>query len=580
MKKYNEVYKRLFIIYTAILITCVLSLDAYFIYYSKKNIKNQKLYLNKKMIEDIELELIKNSNSADRIVNGIYDQSFIATDLVNLLNNDSTTYLRMKLDYLAKSDLEFYNGIQRYVNQAFNTYRQIVSIKFVSYSRQELIELDTDGTIRKEILDRNTVENMQNQKVISENGKTSYIKEISNPIDLKKEGLILITYDNAVIDEIVQSYGDDAIIIDQYGKVIFDSDDNYDREMLLEYVGKLSIEDKINLDGSIYYTNVLVDKLGNIVLGRINSYEATKLPITYYLMLIFIDILVVVVAVFIIHIKLKNLSERMNKIITTMDQVKEGNLDVRIDITDDKDELNYIATQFNDMCIDLKNHIEISYLAEMNKKEAELSKKKAEMLSLQSKINPHFLYNTLESIRMKAIANGNRDVGRMLFLLGNLFRNQLKEDDIITIKKEINYCKEYLELFKFRYDDKFNYYINCEPELLNKEIIKFILQPLAENYTVHGIRREDYDNELHINIFKNNDNIKIVIEDNGVGIDKDKINEINQKIKEKDFTGKSIGIANTHERILLLYGEEYGLKIDEEFKNGTRIILNIPMRGE
>ena len=184
MKKYNAVYKRLFIIYTAILVTCVLSLDAYFIYYSKENIKSQKLYLNKKMIEDIELELIKNTNSVDRIVNGIYDQSFIATDLVNLLNNDSTTYLKMKLDYLAKSNLEFYNGIQRYVNQAFNTYRQIVSIKFLSYARQELIELDTDGTISKEVLDRNTVESMQNQKVISENGKISYIKEISNPVKM------------------------------------------------------------------------------------------------------------------------------------------------------------------------------------------------------------------------------------------------------------------------------------------------------------------------------------------------------------------------------------------------------------
>ena len=580
MGKYNAVYKRLFIIYTAILVTCVLSLDAYFIYYSKENIKDQKLYLNKKMIEDIELELIKNTNSVDRIVNGIYDQSFIATDLVNLLNNDSTTYLKMKLDYLAKSDLEFYNGIQRYVTQVFNTYRQIVSIKFLSYARQELIELDTDGTISKENLDRNTVESMQNQKVISENGKISYIKEISNPIDLKKEGLILIAYDNKVIDEIVESYENEAIIIDQSGKVIFDSDDNYDREMLVDYIGKLSIEDKISLDGNIYYTNVLVDKLGNIVLGRVNSYEATKLPLTYYLMLMFIDILVVLVAIFIIHIKLKGLSERMNKIITTMEQVKEGNLDARIDITDDKDELNYIATQFNDMCIDLKKHIEISYLAEMNKKEAELSKKKAEMLSLQSKINPHFLYNTLESIRMKAIVSGNRDVGRMLFLLGNLFRNQLKEDDVITIEKEINYCKEYLELFKFRYDDKFNYYINCDPELLNKKIIKFILQPLAENYTVHGIRREDYDNELNIDILKNNDNIKIVIEDNGIGIDKNKINEINKKIKEKDFTGKSIGIANTHERIILLYGEDYGVKVDEEFENGTRIILNIPMRGE
>lgn len=580
MKRHNEVYKRLFIIYIVILVTCVLALDVYFIYCSKENIKEQKLYLNKKMIEDIELELIKNNNSVDRIVNGIYDQSFIATDLVNLLNNDSTTYLKMKLDYLSQSDLEFYNGIQRYVTQAFDTYRQIVSIKFVSYSRKELININTSGSIRRWELDRSIVEKMQNQKIISKDDKISYIKEISNPIDLKKEGLILITYDNKIIREIVKSYGDNAVIIDQYGKVIFDSDDDYDKERLLNYIGKLSIRDKISLDGNVYYTNVLIDKLGNIILGRINGYEATRLSLSYYVMLIFIDILVLVISISIIYFKLKNLSERMNNIITSMDEVKAGNLDIRINITDDKDELNYIATQFNNMCRDLKKYIEISYLAEMNKREAELSKKKAEMLSLQSKINPHFLYNTLESIRMKAISNGNREVGRMLFLLGNLFRNQLKEDDVITIGKEIIYCKEYLELFKFRYDDKFNYYIDCEEELLNKEIIKFVLQPLVENYTVHGIRREDYDNELYIHIFKYDNNIKIVIEDNGVGIDKNRIIEINKRIREKDFSGKSIGIANTHERIMLLYGEDYGVRVDEEFESGTRIILDIPMRGE
>lgn len=580
MKRHNEVYKRLFIIYIVILVTCVLALDVYFIYCSKENIKEQKLYLNKKMIEDIELELIKNNNSVDRIVNGIYDQSFIATDLVNLLNNDSTTYLKMKLDYLSQSDLEFYNGIQRYVTQAFDTYRQIVSIKFVSYSRKELININTSGSIRRWELDRSIVEKMQNQKIISKDDKISYIKEISNPIDLKKEGLILITYDNKIISEIVKSYGDNAVIIDQYGKVIFDSDDDYDKERLLNYIGKLSIRDKISLDGNVYYTNVLIDKLGNIILGRINGYEATRLSLSYYVMLIFIDILVLLISISIIYFKLKNLSERMNNIITSMDEVKAGNLDIRINITDDKDELNYIATQFNNMCRDLKKYIEISYLAEMNKREAELSKKKAEMLSLQSKINPHFLYNTLESIRMKAISNGNREVGRMLFLLGNLFRNQLKEDDVITIGKEIIYCKEYLELFKFRYDDKFNYYIDCEEELLNKEIIKFILQPLVENYTVHGIRREDYDNELYIHIFKYDNNIKIVIEDNGVGIDKNRIIEINKRIREKNFSGKSIGIANTHERIMLLYGEGYGIRVDEEFESGTRIILDIPMRGE
>lgn len=580
--RYNDVYKRLFIIYTCVLLLCVGSLDAYFIYYSKENIKEQRLYLNKKMIEDIELELIKNTNSAERILNGIYNQNFIAMDLISLLNNDLTSYLEKKLDYLAQSELEFYNGIERYVTQTFSAYKEIINIEFVSYTRQEVLKFNTNSRLTKDLLDRSTVEKLQNQKILSGKNKISYIKEIRNPSDLKKEGLMIITYSTDIIEELVQSYGDDAIIVDQYGQVVYDSDSDYDygQQKLLDSIDKLSIVDKINLGDGSYYTNLIVDKLGNRILGRVDSVKATYLPISYYLTLLLMDILVISITVFIIHIKLKKLSERMNKIVQGMEQLKAGNLDVKIELTGQKDELNFIAEQFNNMCIDLKNYIDISYLAEINKTEAELSQKKAEMSALQSKINPHFLYNTLEAIRMKAISSGNREVGRMLYLLGNLFRSQLKEDDIITIEKEIKYCKEYLELFKYRYDEKFDYHIQCEEELYEQKIIKFVLQPLVENYIVHGMRREDCDNELGVYVFRKAKDIRIVIQDNGKGIQKEKVESINKKLREKDFSGKSIGIVNTHERITLQYGDNYGVKIDESFEDGTRIILDIPMRGE
>lgn len=577
--KHSEVYKRLFVIYTAVLLISVISLDIYFIYYSKKDVRLQKLYLNEKMIEDIELELIKQTNASERIINGIYNQEFIAEDIINILNNDLTTYLKLKLDYLTDSEGVFYNGIEKYIDQTFSQYKEIINIELVSYSRQQSLKFSPNGTLRTEELDKYFVENLQKKKIISGEDIISHIKEVTNPHNLKKEGLIIITYNTDSIKKITESYEYESLIVDQYGEVAYDSDKNYDQEKLLKYIENPGLvpQSQIKLDNRNYYVNILIDKLGNVILGRADSLKINSLPIKYYVTLFFIDLIVILAAVFIIYIKLMSLSNRMNKIVHAMEQVKCGNLDVKIDFSDQKDELSFIAEQFNTMCVDLKSYIDISYLAEMNKKEAELSKKRAEMSALQSKINPHFLYNTLESIRMKAICKGNREVARMLYLLANLFRSQLKEDDIITIEKEVKYCKEYLELFKFRYDDKFNYYIDCEEEISNQKVIKFILQPIIENYIVHGIRREDYDNEISIKIFRKEKIIRMIVVDNGYGIKPEKVKEINQKLKYKDFQGKSIGIINTHERIILQYGDLYGVKIDEDFKSGTRIILDIPM---
>lgn len=579
--KYNDVYKRLFIIYTIVLLISIAALDIYFIYYSKSNLKEQQLYLNQKMIEDIELDLIKNSNSSERIINGIYNQEFIAEDVIRLLNNNLTSYLKSKLDYLSSSEQKFYNGVERYVSQVFSQYKELINIEFISYSRQESIKFDSNNVITTNNLEKTFVEYIQKQSIISSKNKISYVKEIRDINTLKTEGLMVLTYSTNNIRDIIDSYGYDAIIVNKNGEVIYDSEEDYNQEKLLKYIQSTGLSSKgyIKLGKNTYDLNILMDKSGNIILGRVDRSKAVTLPINYYVTLIFIDILVILIAVFIIHLKMIRLSERMDKIIRAMSELKDGNLDVKIDIKEQKDELTLIAEQFNSMCVDLKSYIDISYLAEMKKKEAELTQKKAEMSALQSKINPHFLYNTLESIRMKAICSGDRDVGRMLYLLAKLFRSQLKEDEVITIGKEIQYCKDYLELFKYRYDDKLVYYIDYDEKLLDYSIIKFALQPIIENYIIHGIRREDYDNEVRIEIFEKNNCIRIVITDNGKGMRIDKIKAMNKKIYNRDFSGKSIGILNTNERILLQYGNGYGIYIDENFKKGTKIIYNLPMRG-
>ena len=268
----------------------------------------------------------------------------------------------------------------------------------------------------------------------------------------------------------------------------------------------------------------------------------------------------------------------MNKLLLAMDKVKQGDVNVVIPVGKEVDEINIISENFNEMCTQLNDYIEKSYVYELNEKKAEVNQKKAELMALQSQINPHFLYNTLESIRMKAICNGDKEVGKMLYILAFLFRSQLKDKDIISIKNEIEYCEKYLEIFKFRYEDKFEFNINCPKEILDNQIIKFTIQPLIENYFVHGIRLEDDDNKLTISIEEVNDKVLIYIEDNGRGIEDEKLLQMNRMLTDKYGTGQSIGITNANERIRILYGKEYGIKIEKAVEKGLKIIVTIPSR--
>ena len=190
--------------------------------------------------------------------------------------------------------------------------------------------------------------------------------------------------------------------------------------------------------------------------------------------------LLIVGSILIAYFVISIFSKRTKSIMAAMEELQKGNLSVRIPSVDDGDELSLISSGFNNMCINLDEYIKKVYLSEIKQKNSQL-------IALQAQINPHFLCNTLEVIRMRAVSKGADDVGEMIYILATLFRNTIRKDMIITILDEINQCRMYLQLFCIRYKDSFSYNIDVQNELLTFSIPKFTLQPVIENYIVHGI---------------------------------------------------------------------------------------------
>ena len=574
-KNKSTVYKRIFIMNTIMVVFLIVSLDIYFVKNIVRNVKEMQFYINEKVVNDVNEELNKIYDHSNNLVNDIYIDELIIRDIIDFLNMDTITYLKYKIDKLSNSDNYYYKGIENFTKLSFLENDNLKEITFVSFNRNEQSTFNRLNQIAVKKIDQHKFyTNGELLKSISDKDTISFIREINNPVDLKKEGLILLTYDLRYLNYIYEEYDrkTNIIVLDNNGYVIYDSKEmlNYEPYIFYEKVINSEKNKKLMLDDSYYVENILSD--GNIrAISIIKAQELEGLP-NAILIFIFIGLILFILSQGVYYFKLKVLGDRTNNILNAMDKVKNGNLDVEISLTSDSDEINYIAENFNYMCKDLNKYIDKIY-------KAELEQKKCEMLALQSQINPHFLYNTLESIRMKAICNGDKEVGKMLYTLSFLFRKQLKEKNIISIENELDYCRKYIEIFKFRYYDSFQFFIECDEEVKQMQIIKFALQPLVENYFIHGIRLEDEDNILKIIVSKEENDIIIKIIDNGRGIDDIKLCLLNENIKNRKYEGDSIGIINVHERIVLEYGKAYGVRLFKTEDKENIVMVKIPCKG-
>ena len=568
MKKGKKIYRRLFVVYTTVIILLIGLLDLYFLKYSIDLEKDKKIYDNQQLVNEISSSIDNQFLTANMIIDGIYTYRENILDLLKFLDLDFNEYKKQKLDSITENVGISYTGTETFVERSLELNSNLYSITIVSRKNNEASIFNRKSQINfKKVEDYKSI---SDKKMISSNNTITHVIKINDTANLDEKGLMLLTYKLDELRNIVKKYDlhNDIFIVNKKTDLVYDSTGEYNHDSIKDF--KSDLEKKavfIKRNNGYYNLNYIHDEL--VAVGKVSKRSLTMLPIDFVLALVFIDIFVFAMAEGIIYLKIKKLNERLESTVDAMEKVQSGDLKARIITSGENDELSYIGDSFNEMCEELERYIKKSYIAEINQKNAE-------MKHLQSQINPHFLYNTLEVIRMKAICNGDKEVGKMLYNLAVLFRSQLKEKDIITIKTELDYCKKYLELFKFRYQEKFNYEINCEEDLLENNIIKFVLQPIIENYVVHGVRLSDSDNKLEIKIESQGQDIDIYIIDNGIGISTEKMEQIKKKLVDSNLNNDSIGIVNVNQRIKNTYGEKYGVTYAEGIEKGTRVLIKIP----
>ena len=204
----------------------------------------------------------------------------------------------------------------------------------------------------------------------------------------------------------------------------------------------------------------------------------------------------------------------------------------------------------------------------------EITLRKTELRALQAQINPHFLYNTLDSIAWMCEEERSREAVEMVNALARLFRISIsKGHELIPIEKELEHARSYLKIQNYRYKNQFTYSFEVDENCLSYYCNKITLQPLIENAIYHGINRMIDEGEIIVRIYERGSEVIFEVEDNGVGMTEEQCSQI---LHHEPGDKAGIGIKNVNDRIRIYFGEQYGLSIESELDEGTKIIINMP----
>ncbi len=301
--------------------------------------------------------------------------------------------------------------------------------------------------------------------------------------------------------------------------------------------------------------------------------DTTKSAIFTYVVNIF---LCVVLSVLLTILFSSIFSRRIQFLKDQMHNAAAGNFELAEDIRG-TDEIYDLYLDLKKMVESMQELINDAYKAKIRSETFKLNQIEAEFKTLASQINPHFLYNTLETIRMKAYCNNDKETADLVKKLGKFMRRCLEvKDGMVTLESELEFTRSYLELQSARFGDRISYTIYCE---VNRDymILPLIIQPIVENAFAHGIESAKTNGRITINIRYKGDIVEINVSDNGQGMTPEKLNELLYKLKENDTSsGKSIGLTNVNKRIKMYHGDEYGLSVKTAMGEGTTITLTLP----
>lgn len=547
-----------------------------FTYYFHKNTSDYNIQIVNQLNNNIENNLVYMDNLSIFIS---YNE-----DIQFYLNNSSSMQIREKYD------LEY--KIQEFLINLTGFNPLVSSIHIYSTETKDILRINKLGEFKPDQFpDREDWYNnlmsstkYKNVFVLKENGTVDKYCVGRKIIDKKTQaviGVVLVSCDIKTIEELTKSFdfGPDGtiIILDREKNIVFASNSNKMNEKFQEILKFVPSRDG-NYTSVINNEKVLVSSNTSEYSGwMINCFIPIKYidrDISAILLIILLVSSVCLVIMIIISILIaKGISGPIVRLGKKMEQVKKGKFDTRI-LVDRKDEIGELSLTFNEMIERINDLITTVYETKIKEKEAELN-------ALQAQINPHFLYNTLESIRTLAVLNDDYDTSKMITALGKFLRLKINSDQrTITVEREVEHAESYISLMHMKFKGKISFKVHVDRGIYKYRMVKLTFQPVIENAICHGLKNGEYPGEISLTGRMENDLLVFEIKDNGCGMEEGElsllIQRINTGLKEENTSG-SIGLKNVNARLKLIFGEEYGLKIDSAIGIGTTVTVKIPV---
>jgi two-component system sensor histidine kinase YesM len=409
------------------------------------------------------------------------------------------------------------------------------------------------------------VVNDRNEKIGFINGAVNLekISEIASGIDVYNGFSWIMNKDMDIYSISKDDLTGNYIFIEGLDKIIEES-----KEIDLGTISLKNISDK---DSTLFFSSIPYTEDWILCTLIENSYIHSQTNNIINLVVI-LGIILLLFAILLAIIVSGTIVRPIHKLKNHMIEVSNGNLDSYYE-TKNNDEISILGKVFNQMLRDIRKLINEVYQAQTQKRNAELR-------VLQSQINPHFLYNTLDTIQWKALEYNAFDLADMINSLSIFFRISLSDGkEFVTIDDEIQHVRNYLKIQETRYKDKISYNIDSD-ELISQYLVpKMIIQPLVENSIYHGLKLKKQKGFININISSEDDCILIEVIDNGLGMNYEKLSIIRKNLYQS-IESEHYGLYNINERLKLTFKDRYSISIDSKFEEGTKVSLKIPKISE
>lgn len=404
---------------------------------------------------------------------------------------------------------------------------------------------------------------------------------LKNPVTQNQEGLLFIDLNYNTIrqlcDNISLGIKGYIFILDENGKIIY----HPKQQLIYSDLQQECIEDvmalpkdenyfiKTDKTGQRLYTVSTSQNTGWTVVGVAYFSELNNTASQTRIWYILIALLLFLIAFLVSGILAREITRPIKKLKQAMSKVENGNFDTALVPEAEQNEIGSLSRSFNIMTRKIQDLI-------FQNTEEQRQKRKSELRALQAQINPHFLYNTLDSIVWMAELGKSQEVVLMTSSLAKLLRQSISNDEeLVSIRQEIDYTRSYLTIQKSRYKDKLNFEINVSEEILEQKIVKLTLQPIVENAIYHGVKFKERKGTVWISGSMEDGKIMLAVTDDGVGMSAEQLVHIFEP-KEEKKKSNGVGINNVQKRLHLYYGMEYGLTYESEEGMGTTVYICIP----